>query len=151
MQTQKEPNQDKTSDIEIVSPISQTHLTPLASPELSSDSSFITDNNINVTSTPPSPTPVCKEGRFKSQSAITTALALGTTTGLMRFFKWNTPEQYHKQVQRETEESRKLFNKQKGRQGIRKAEKSKMARASNHECQQKHWVGLYKEQIRTRD
>ncbi|KAN0105518.1 hypothetical protein V8E52_010957, partial [Russula decolorans] len=71
--------------------------------------------------------------------------------GLMRFFKRNTSEQYHEQVQRETEESRELFNEQKGRQGICEAEKSEKARASNRERQQRHWAGLYREQIETGD
>jgi hypothetical protein len=55
----------------------------------------------------------------------------------MRFFKRNTAEQYQEQVQRETEESRKLFNAQKGRRDILKAEKSAKARAGDRERQQR--------------
>jgi hypothetical protein len=95
--------------------------------------------------------PQKKKGCFKSQSAITTTLASGTTTSLMKFFNQNTPEQHQEQVQRETEESIQLFNVQKEKQGIRKAEKSEKAWASNHEHQQRHQACLYKEQIKTGD
>jgi hypothetical protein len=69
----------------------------------------------------------------------------------MKFFNRNTPEQHQEQVQRETEESIQLFNVQKGRQGIREAEKSEKARASNRERQQRHRACLYKKQIETGD
>jgi hypothetical protein len=101
----------------------------------------------SVTGASPSASPQKKKGRFKGQSAITTALASGTTTGLMRFFKRGTADQYQEQVQRETEESRKLFNAHEERRDIHKAEKSAKARASDRERQQKHRAGLYKKQI----
>jgi hypothetical protein len=67
----------------------------------------------------------------------------------MRFFKRNTPEQYQEQVERETEESRQLFNKQKVRHDIHKAEKSAKVRAGDRERQQRHRAGLYMKQIET--
>jgi uncharacterized protein HemX len=77
----------------------------------------------SVTGASPSASLQKKKGHIKSQSAIMTALALGTMTGLIRFFKQNTPEQYQEQVQRETEDCRTVFNEQKERQDIYKAEK----------------------------
>jgi hypothetical protein len=65
----------------------------------------------------------------------------------MKFFKRNTAEQYQEQVQRETEESRKLFNMQKEQRDILQAEKSTKARAGDRERQQRHRAGLYKKQI----
>ena len=78
-------------------------------------------------------------------------MALGTTTGLMKFFQRNTSEQYQEQVQRETEESRFQFDEQKGSQEILKAEKLEKARASNCERQRRRRAGLYREQIETGD
>jgi hypothetical protein len=99
----------------------------------------------------PSASPQKKKGRFKSQSAITAALASETPTGLLKFFKRSSPEQYREQVQRETEESIQHFDEQKERQGIRKAVKSMRARASGRERQQKYRASMYKKQIEAGD
>jgi hypothetical protein len=101
--------------------------------------------------TPPSTSLQKKNNRFKSQSAITTALTSGTTTGLMKFFKQNTSEQYQEQVHRETEESRMQFSKQKGMQGIHQAERLEKARASNCERQRRHRADLFRKQIKSGD